>query len=125
MPIANGLAWAALFDGSKEVTIAYFGDGASNIGAFHEALNLAALWKLPVIFACQNNGYGELTRLENHMAVDLISKRAAGYGMPGFTVDGNDPFEMYAYAHAAVERARAGEGPTLPSNSPWPVNFPA
>jgi TPP-dependent pyruvate/acetoin dehydrogenase alpha subunit len=113
MPIANGLAWAALLDGSKQVTVAYFGDGASNIGAFHEALNLAALWKLPVIFVCQNNGYGEHTRLENHMAVDLISKRAAGYGMPGFTVDGNDPFDMYAHAHAAIERARAGEGPTL------------
>jgi TPP-dependent pyruvate/acetoin dehydrogenase alpha subunit len=113
MPIANGLAWAALLDGSKQVTVAYFGDGASNIGAFHEALNLAALWKLPVIFVCQNNGYGEHNRLENHMAVDLISKRAAGYGMPGFTVDGNDPFDMYAHAHAAIERARAGEGPTL------------
>ena len=113
MPIANGLAWAALLDGTKQVTVAYFGDGASNIGAFHEALNLAALWKLPVIFVCQNNGYGEHTRLENHMAVDLISKRAAGYGMPGFTVDGNDPFDMYAHAHAAIELARAGEGPTL------------
>ncbi len=113
MPIANGLAWAALLDGSKEVTIAYFGDGASNIGAFHESLNLASLWKLPVLFVCQNNGYGEHTRLENHLPVDLISKRAIGYGMPGFTVDGNDPFDMYAHAHAAVERARAGEGPTL------------
>ena len=113
MPIANGLAWAALLDGSKEVTIAYFGDGASNIGAFHEALNLAALWKLPVIFVCQNNLFGEHTRIENHMAVDQISKRAIGYGMPGFTVNGNDPIEMYGYAHAAVERARAGEGPTL------------
>ncbi len=113
MPIANGLAWAAQLDGSKQVTVAYFGDGASNIGAFHEALNLAALWKLPVIFVCQNNGYGEHTRLENHMAIDLISKRAAGYGMPGYTVDGNDPFDMFAHAHAAIERARAGEGPTL------------
>ena len=113
MPIANGLAWAALLDGSKQVTVAYFGDGAANIGAFHEALNLAALWKLPVIFVCQNNGYGEHTRIENHMAGDLISKRAVGYAMPGFTVDGNDPFDMYAHAHAAIERARAGEGPTL------------
>jgi acetoin:2,6-dichlorophenolindophenol oxidoreductase subunit alpha len=113
LPIANGLALAAQLDGTDQVSVAYFGDGASNIGAFHEALNMAALWKLPVLFVCQNNGYGEHTRLENHLAVDLISKRAIGYGMPGYTVDGNDPFDMYAHAHAAVARARAGEGPTL------------
>jgi acetoin:2,6-dichlorophenolindophenol oxidoreductase subunit alpha len=113
MPIANGFGWAALLDGSKQVTVAYFGDGASNIGAFHEALNLASLWKLPVIFVCQNNGFAEHTRYENGTSVDLISKRAIGYGMPGYTVDGNDPFDMYAHAHAAIERARAGDGPTL------------
>jgi acetoin:2,6-dichlorophenolindophenol oxidoreductase subunit alpha len=113
MPIANGLAWAALLDGSKQVTVAYFGDGASNIGAFHEALNLASVWKLPVIFVCQNNGFAEHTRYENGTSVDFISKRAIGYGMPGYTVDGNDPFDMYAHAHAAIERARNGEGPTL------------
>jgi acetoin:2,6-dichlorophenolindophenol oxidoreductase subunit alpha len=113
MPIANGFGWAALLDGSKEVTIAYFGDGASNIGAFHEALNLASVWKLPVIFVCQNNGFAEHTRYENGTSVDFIAKRAIGYGMPGYTVDGNDPFDMYAHAHAAIERARAGEGPTL------------
>jgi TPP-dependent pyruvate/acetoin dehydrogenase alpha subunit len=113
MPIANGLAWAALLDGSKQVTIAYFGDGASNIGAFHEALNLAGLWKLPVIFVCANNGFAEHTRFENGTAVDQVSKRAIGYGMPGFTVDGNDPWAMYAAAHQAVTRARDGEGPTL------------
>jgi pyruvate dehydrogenase E1 component alpha subunit len=113
MPIANGLAWAALLDGSKQVTVAYFGDGASNIGAFHEALNLASVWKLPVIFVCQNNGFAEHTRYENGTSVDQISKRAIGYGMPGYTVDGNDPFDMYAHAHAAIERARNGEGPTL------------
>ncbi len=113
MPIANGFGWASVLDGTKEVTIAYFGDGASNIGAFHEALNLASVWKLPVIFVCQNNGFAEHTRYENGTGVDFISKRAIGYGMPGFTVDGNDPFDMYAHAHAAIERARAGEGPTL------------
>ncbi len=113
MPIANGFAWASLLDGSKQVTIAYFGDGASNIGAFHEALNLASVWKLPVIFVCQNNRFAEHTRYENGTSVDQISKRAIGYGMPGYTVDGNDPFDMYAHAHAAIERARAGEGPTL------------
>ncbi len=113
MPIANGFAWAALLDGSKQVTVAYFGDGASNIGAFHEALNLASVWKLPVIFVCQNNGFAEHTRYENGTGCEFISQRAAGYGMPGYTVDGNDPFDMYAHAHAAIERARAGEGPTL------------
>ncbi|MDB5725564.1 MAG: pyruvate dehydrogenase [Novosphingobium sp.] len=113
MPIANGFGWASLLDGTKDVTIAYFGDGASNIGAFHEALNLASVWKLPVIFVCANNGFAEHTRYENGTSVDQISKRAIGYGMPGFTVDGNDPFDMYAHAHAAIERARAGEGPTL------------
>ena len=113
MPIANGLAWAALLDGSKQVTVAYFGDGASNIGAFHEALNLASLWKLPVIFVCQNNGFAEHTRYENATSVDFIAKRAIGYGMPGFTVDGNDPLDMYAHAAVAIERARAGDGPTL------------
>lgn len=113
MPIANGFGWAALLDGTKQVTVAYFGDGASNIGAFHEALNLASVWKLPVIFVCQNNGFAEHTRYENGTSVDFIAKRAAGYGMPGYTVDGNDPLDVYAHAHAAIERARAGEGPTL------------
>jgi acetoin:2,6-dichlorophenolindophenol oxidoreductase subunit alpha len=113
MPIANGLAWAHKLDGSKRVAVANFGDGASNIGAFHEALNLASLWKLPVIFICQNNRYGEHTKYENATSVDQISKRAIGYNMPGYTVDGNDPFAMYAAAHAAVQRARDGEGPTL------------
>jgi acetoin:2,6-dichlorophenolindophenol oxidoreductase subunit alpha len=113
MPIANGLAWAAQLDGSKRVVIANFGDGASNIGAFHESLNLASLWKLPVIFVCQNNGFAEHTRYENATSVDFIAKRAASYNMPGYTVDGNDPVDMYAHAHVAIERARAGEGPTL------------
>jgi TPP-dependent pyruvate/acetoin dehydrogenase alpha subunit len=113
MPIANGFGWAALLDGSKQVTVAYFGDGASNIGAFHEALNLASVWKLPVIFVCQNNGFAEHTRYENGTGCEFIAQRAAGYGMPGYTVDGNDPFDLYAHAHAAIERARNGEGPTL------------
>lgn len=113
MPIANGLAWAAQLDGSKRVVIANFGDGASNIGAFHESLNLASIWKLPVIFVCQNNGFAEHTRYENATSVDFIAKRAAGYGMPGFTVDGNDPWAMYGAAAVAIDRARAGAGPTL------------
>lgn len=113
MPIANGLAWAALLDESKRVVVAYFGDGASNIGAFHEALNLASVWKLPVIFVCANNGYAEHTRYEDGTSVDQISKRAIGYGMPGFTVNGNDADDMYTHVSQAIERARAGEGPTL------------
>ena len=113
MPIANGLAWAAKLDKSTRVVVAYFGDGASNIGAFHESLNLASVWKLPVLFICPNNGFAEHTRYEHSTSVDKISTRAISYGMPGFTVDGNDPDEMYAHFHAAIERARAGEGPTL------------
>ena len=113
MPIANGLALAAQIRGERRVTVAYFGDGASNIGAFHESLNMAALWKLPVIFVCQNNGYGEHTRYELATSAARISDRAAGYQMPGVTVDGNDPLAMYHVARQAVERARAGEGPTL------------
>jgi acetoin:2,6-dichlorophenolindophenol oxidoreductase subunit alpha len=113
MPIANGLAWAAMLDGSTRVVVAFFGDGASNIGAFHEALNLASVWKLPVIFVCPNNGFAEHTRFDIATSVDQISKRAVAYGMPGFTVDGNDPDDMYAHFTVAVERARAGEGPTL------------
>jgi pyruvate dehydrogenase E1 component alpha subunit len=113
MPIANGMAWAAKLDGADWVTIAYFGDGASNIGAFHEALNLASVWKLPVIFVCANNGFAEHTRYEDGTSVDQISKRAAGYSMPGVTVDGNDPDAMHAAAAEAIARARAGDGPSL------------
>jgi pyruvate dehydrogenase E1 component alpha subunit len=113
MPIANGLALAAQIRGEKRVAVAYFGDGASNIGAFHEALNMAALWKLPVLFVCQNNGYGEHTRNDLATAAANISDRAFGYQMPGVTVDGNDPVAVYEAAKTAVERARSGAGPTL------------
>lgn len=113
MPIANGLAWAAQLRGDGRVTVAYFGDGASNIGAFHESLNLASVWKLPVIFVCQNNEWAEHTALAKCTSVDRIADRAAAYGMPGVHVDGNDVFDMYAAARTAVDRARAGEGPTL------------
>lgn len=113
MPIATGLGWAAKLDGKGHVAVANFGDGAANIGAFHESLNLAALWKLPVIFICQNNRYAEHTSFANSTAVEQLSVRAAGYGMPGVTVDGNDPDAMFAAGRIAVERARAGEGPTL------------
>ncbi|QIB66839.1 thiamine pyrophosphate-dependent dehydrogenase E1 component subunit alpha [Kineobactrum salinum] len=113
MPVANGLAWASQLSGDGRVTVAYFGDGASNIGAFHEALNLASLWKLPVIFVCQNNHYSEHTRFAAGTAVDRVSRRADSYSMPGVTVNGNDPVDVYAAAELAIARARAGDGPTL------------
>lgn len=113
MPIANGLGWAAQLDGTDRVAVATFGDGASNIGAFHEALNLASVWKLPVIFLCQNNQFAEHTTYAAGTSARQISDRAVGYSMPGVRVDGNDPAAMYAVAAEAVSRARAGEGPTL------------
>ena len=113
MPIANGLAWASQLSGDGRVSVATFGDGASNIGAFHESLNLASVWKLPVIFVCQNNQWGEHTRYEKATSAKQVADRAIGYSMPGVRVNGNDVFEMYAASREAVERARAGEGPTL------------
>jgi pyruvate dehydrogenase E1 component alpha subunit len=113
MPIANGLGWAAQLDGKGRVSVANFGDGAANIGAFHESLNMAALYNLPVIFVCQNNRYAEHTSMKRSTKVEKISSRAAGYGMAGVTVNGNDPDEMFGAAKVAIARARAGEGPTL------------
>lgn len=113
IPIANGLAWASVVKGDGRVTVSNFGDGASNIGAFHEALNMASLWKLPVVFVCQNNGYGEHTRYDRGTAVDSVAKRAESYSMPGVRVDGNDPIAVWQTANEAIRRARAGEGPTL------------
>jgi pyruvate/2-oxoglutarate/acetoin dehydrogenase E1 component/TPP-dependent pyruvate/acetoin dehydrogenase alpha subunit len=113
LPIAAGLAWAAARRGEGRVTVASFGDGATNIGAFHEAANLAAVWGLPVVFLCQNNGYGEHTAVAGHQRIEHVADRAAAYGMPGVTVDGNDPEAVYDAVVAAAARARAGEGPTL------------
>jgi TPP-dependent pyruvate/acetoin dehydrogenase alpha subunit len=113
LPIANGLALASKMKGDGKVTFVNFGDGASNIGAFHEALNMAAIWDLPVVFICQNNQYGEFTpRLESQRC-ENVADRAASYGMPGVTVDGNDAAETYVAVAAAAERARSGGGPTL------------
>lgn len=113
MPIAIGLAWAAKLDGNGQIAVATFGDGAANIGAFHESLNMAALFDLPVIFLCQNNLYAEHTSMKKSTRIDRYAKRADAYGMEGVTVNGNDPDEMYGAAKIAVERARAGNGPTL------------
>jgi acetoin:2,6-dichlorophenolindophenol oxidoreductase subunit alpha len=113
LPIANGLALASQLKEDGRVTVCCFGDGASNIGAFHESLNMASLWKLPVVFLCQNNLYAECTRYEDATTVARVSERAASYNMRGVTVDGNDPVAMWHASREAVERARAGEGPTL------------
>jgi acetoin:2,6-dichlorophenolindophenol oxidoreductase subunit alpha len=113
LPIANGFALASQNRGDKRVTVACFGDGATNIGAFHEAMNMAQLWQLPVIFFCQNNRYGEHTAFADHTKVESIASRAAAYNMKAIKVDGNDAEAMYAAAKEAVDRARAGEGPTL------------
>ena len=113
MPIACGLALAAQQRREKRVTIANFGDGAANIGAFHESLNLASVWKLPVIFVCQNNRYAEHTAFSKGTSVERIADRAGAYNMPGLHVDGNDPLAVYAAAKQAIDRARNGGGPTL------------
>jgi TPP-dependent pyruvate/acetoin dehydrogenase alpha subunit len=113
MPIACGLALAAKLRGEKRVTVTNFGDGASNIGAFHESLNLASVWKLPVLFLCQNNRYAEHTAYAKGTSIERIADRAKSYSIPGVRVDGNDPVAIYDVAQKAIERARAGEGPTL------------
>lgn len=113
IPIANGLALASLAKKDGRVTVSNFGDGASNIGAFHEGLNMAAVWKLPVVFVCQNNLYGEHSAYALTTSAKQISERAVGYSMSGVTVDGNDPVAMWKAARSAIDRARAGEGPTL------------
>lgn len=113
LPIATGLALASQLRGENRVTWTSFGDGASNIGAFHEALNLASVWKLPVVFVCQNNRYAEHTSYAKGTSVERVADRASAYGMPGIHVDGNDPIAMYHAAKEAVERARNGGGPTL------------
>lgn len=113
MPIATGLGLSALMRGTDQVTVVNFGDGASNIGAFHESMNLASVWQLPVIFVCQNNLFAEYTPLAEGTSVEHIADRAAAYSMPGRTVDGNDPIAMWQAAGEAVERARRGGGPTL------------
>jgi len=112
-PIANGLAWAAQLDKADRVSVCTFGDGASNIGAIHEAMNMASVWKLPTIFVCQNNLFAEHTTFEKMTGGQNVARRADGYGMPGVRVDGNDPDAMYSAFAEAVARARAGEGPTL------------
>ncbi|MBH9410656.1 thiamine pyrophosphate-dependent dehydrogenase E1 component subunit alpha [Pseudomonas aeruginosa] len=112
-PRAAGAARAAKLKGSDAVAVAFFGDGGSNEGAVFEAMNLAAVWNLPCLFVAENNGYAEATAANWSVACDHIADRAAGFGMPGVTVDGFDFFAVHEAAGAAIERARAGEGPSL------------
>ena len=112
-PIAVGAAFASKYRNDGNVAVCFFGDGASNEGTFHEAANVAALYKLPVVFVCENNLYGEFTRQSDHQAIEDVADRAGAYNMPGVTVDGMDVMAVYEAASAAVERARAGQGPTL------------
>ena len=113
IPIAVGAALASQMMNKGTVAVSFFGDGAMNEGAFHEAANLAAIWKLPVILVCENNKYGMSSSTELAFAIDNLSERGLGYGIPGYTVDGNDVAAVYEATEAAVKRARAGEGPTL------------
>jgi acetoin:2,6-dichlorophenolindophenol oxidoreductase subunit alpha len=113
LPIANGLAWASQLSDEPKVTVCCFGDGATNIGAFHEAMNLASVWQLPVIFLCQNNRYGEHTAIADHQKNANVADRAASYATKGVTIDGNDPIAVYAAVAEAASGARSGDGPTL------------
>ncbi|HEX6337163.1 MAG TPA: thiamine pyrophosphate-dependent dehydrogenase E1 component subunit alpha [Jiangellaceae bacterium] len=114
LPMATGAAWSAKLRGSGQVAVAFFGDGATNIGAFHEALNLAAVWKLPVIFVCENNLYMEYTPIASVTAVpNPAADRAGSYRMPAEVIDGNDVLVVYDAVRRAADRARAGEGPTI------------
>ncbi len=114
LPIANGAAWSAQVRGSGQVAVCFFGDGTTNIGAFHEALNFAKVWNLPVVFVCENNLYMEYTAIGDVTAVEHpAADRAVAYGMESIIVDGNDPDAVYEVASAAIDRARAGEGPSL------------
>ena len=113
IPIAVGAALSAKMQKNGKVVVCFFGDGANNEGAFHESLNMAAIWKLPVVFVCENNGYGMSTSTARSTAVTNIADRAAGYSMPGAIVNGNDFSAVAEASTTAVERARRGEGPTL------------
>lgn len=113
IPIAVGAALAIKKSGTKQVCICFFGDGANNRGTFHEGLNMASIWKLPVVFVLENNLYAETTPVSYHTSISNISDRAGSYGIPGITVDGNDVLAVYEAVSAAVAGARSGGGPSL------------
>ncbi|MFC1287464.1 thiamine pyrophosphate-dependent dehydrogenase E1 component subunit alpha [Bacillus paralicheniformis] len=112
-PLACGAALTAKYKKTKNVSVCFFGDGANNQGTFHEGINLAAIWKLPVIFVAENNGYGEATPFSYASSCESIADRAAAYGIPGIRVDGKDAAAVFQAAGRAIERAKNGEGPTL------------
>ena len=113
IPIVTGAALAAQLDGEGRVAVSFFGEGASNAGPFHESINIAARWQLPVLYVCENNLYAANTPAAQTVSTEHVAGRAAGYGIPGVTVDGNDVLAVYDAAATAVARARTGEGPTL------------
>ena len=113
IPIVTGAGLAAQLEGKGRVAVSFFGDGASNAGPFHESLNIAAAWKLPMLYVCENNLWSAETAAASTLALPDVAARAAGYGIPGVIVDGNDVIAVHEAAVAAVARARAGEGPTL------------
>jgi pyruvate dehydrogenase E1 component alpha subunit len=112
-PIAVGAAFSNMFRKTDRVAVSFFGDGASNEGSFHEAANMAGLYRLPIVFVCENNGYGEYTAQANHQAIVDVADRAPGYGMPGVVVDGMDAIAVHEAAGVAIQRARDRGGPTL------------
>jgi len=118
-PIAVGAAFACKYKQSGAIAVCFFGDGASNRGTFHEAMNLASIWKLPVVFVCENNMYGISNCQRDHMNICDISDRAAAYGIPGVTVDGNDVVAVFEAAAEGVKRARQGDGPSLIECKTW------
>jgi len=125
LPVAAGAAWSAQVRGTDQVAVCFFGDGATNIGAFHEALNFAAVWKLPVIFVCENNQYMEYTPIRSVTAVEHpAADRASAYGLERQVVDGNDADAVYAAAAAAIGRARGGEGPSPGELEEWTKRDP-
>lgn len=113
IPIVTGAGLAAQLEGKGRVAVSFFGDGASNAGPFHESINIAATWKLPMLYVCENNLYSAGTTAAETLALSDVAARAASYGIPGVVIDGNDVMAVYEAAEAAVSRARAGQGPTL------------
>jgi pyruvate dehydrogenase E1 component alpha subunit len=113
LTLANGAAFSAQYRGTDQVAVCFFGDGATNNATFHEGINLAATWNLPVIFVCENNQFGMSVPQKHHQRIIDISMRAQAYGIPGMTLDGNDVVKVYEGAVEAIQRAREGSGPTL------------
>ncbi|WP_446899828.1 thiamine pyrophosphate-dependent dehydrogenase E1 component subunit alpha [Clostridium sp. LBM24168] len=111
--IALGAGMSAQYRGTDQVCVCFFGDASTNQGTFHESLNLASVWKLPIVYVCENNGYGISVSQKRHQNIKDVADRAKAYGIPGVVVDGNDPIAVYEASQKAVERARAGKGPTL------------